>query len=113
MAAGYPGPSEALERYEALVAARPDMDRKGAKMPYTSRNGHMCSFLDADGDIGLRLSPEDRQAFIDRYGTGLAEQYGRTMKEFVVVPDDLADRKEELLEWFDRGWEWVGTLKPK
>lgn len=113
MAAKYPGPPEALERYEALIGARPDMDRKGAKNPYTSRNGHMCSFLDADGHIGLRLSPEDRRAFIDRYDTRIAEQYGRQMKEFVVVPDDLANRPEEVLEWFDRGWKWVGTRKPK
>ena len=45
----YPGPAEALEQYTAAVdASAGDSMVKGAKNPYTSRNGHMFSFLDAD-----------------------------------------------------------------
>jgi hypothetical protein len=35
------------------------------------------------------------------------------MKEYVVVPDDLFGRTEELSDWFRRSHEWIGTLKPK
>ncbi len=42
----YPGPVEALERYRAVVESSGNGEVKGAKNPYTSRNGHMFSFLD-------------------------------------------------------------------
>ena len=40
-------------------------------------------------------------------------QYGKQMKEFVVVPDSLLERQHEIRPWFVRSWEWVGTLGPK
>jgi hypothetical protein len=109
----YQGPAERLELYERLVATKPDVERKGATMPYTSRNGHMFSFLDSTGTMALRLSGEDRDRFIDDHATTLAEQHGRVMKEYVVVPDDLLERTEELSDWFRRSDEWVRTLEPK
>ena len=113
MAAGYPGPPARLELYERLVATGEAVERKGATMPYTSRNGHMFSFLDPAGSMALRLSADDRDAFLAMYRTRLAEQHGRVMQEFVVVPDDLLERTDELAEWFARSHEWIGTLKPK
>ncbi|CAN5834102.1 hypothetical protein BH23ACT10_BH23ACT10_27070 [soil metagenome] len=34
------------------------------------------------------------------------------MKEFIVVPDDLLERTDELAVWFERSHDWIGTLKP-
>jgi hypothetical protein len=113
MAAGYAGPPARLELYERVVATVEAVDRKGATMPYTSRNGHMFSFLDPIGAMALRLSSDDRDAFMARYRSTLAEQYGRELQEFVVVPDDLLERTDELAGWFARSHEWIGTLKPK
>ena len=109
----YQGPSDQLALYERLVATNPDVERKGATMPYTSRNGHMFSFFDPTGTMALRLSAEDRRQFLDEHATTLAEQYGRVMKEYVVVPDELLEDTEKLRDWFDRSHDWVGTLKPK
>ena len=111
--ARYEGPAAKLERYEALLASVDGVERKGAANPYTSRNGHMTSFIDREGVVSIRLDKDDRDAFIAEYDTDLAIQYGSTMKEFVVVPDDLLDRPDQLKNWFVRGWDWVGTLKPK
>ncbi len=109
----YQGPQEALEHYEALVATHPDVDRKGAKNPYTSRNGHMFSFLGPDGTMALRL-PDDRyEAFLSTYESGPVESYGAGMKGYVAVPDDLLADTEALKPWFDASHEWIGTLKPK
>jgi len=113
MAERYEGPAERLVWYERLVATQPDVELKGATMPYTSRNGHMFSFLDSTGTMALRLSDDDRSRFVGEYAAALAEQYGRVMKEYVVVPDDLFGRTEELSDWFRRSHEWIGTLKPK
>ena len=85
-----------LRSYDALVATHPEVERKGAKMPYTSWNGHMFSFLTPDGTLSLRLPMPDREAFPERYRTALVEQHGAVMREYVAVPADLLDRLEEL-----------------
>jgi hypothetical protein len=113
MTAAYAGLPDRLLLYERVVAATPGVDRKGATMPYTSRNGHMFSFLDPAGSMALRLSADDREEFLARYGAELAVQHGRTMQEYVVVPDDLLEHTDELAGWFARSHEWIGTLKPK
>ena len=108
----YQGPPDELERYEALAGSVDGVERKGAANPYTSRNGHMTSFIDKEGEVSIRLGKDDREVFLERYETELSVQYGAVMKEFVVMPADLVDL-EEGREWFGRSWEWVGTLKPK
>ena len=111
--AAYEGPSDALERYEALVARNPEVKRKGAKNPYTSRNGHMFSFLDADGTMALRLADDRREEFLASYDSGPVESYGKTMRGYVRIPADLLERPDELEPWFNESHDWIGTLKPK
>lgn len=109
----YEGPADRLDLYEAAVARVKGLERKGATMPYTSRNGHMTSFLDKEGSVSVRLSPEDRDEFIKSYDSGVAVQHGRQMNEFVVVPDSMLEDTGGLGEWLRRSTDWVGTLKPK
>lgn len=113
MPAGYAGPPDRLRLYEQVVEATPGVDRKGATMPYTSRNGHMFSFLDPTGSMALRLPADARKEFLARHGTELAVQHGRTMQEYVAVPAELMERTDELATWLVRSHEWMGTLKPK
>jgi hypothetical protein len=63
-----------LDLYDRLIATQPDVQRKGATMPYTSHNGHMFSFLTPDGHLALRLPSSERDAFMASYRTGLCEQ---------------------------------------
>lgn len=109
----YEGPAEALELYEELVASNPDVDRKGAKNPYTSHNGHMFSFLDGDGRLAIRLSPEDKTEFRESYESGDVISYGATMRGYSSVPGDLLENTEELAGWFGRSHDYIDTLKPK
>jgi hypothetical protein len=109
----YQGPPEALELYETVVADNPDVDRKGAKNPYTSRNGHMFSFLGPDGTMALRLSPERYEDFLEAYDSGPVESYGAVMRGYVSVPASLLENTADLQPWFDESHEWIGTLKPK
>ena len=102
-----------LELYEKVVATNPEVERKGKTMPYTSHNGHMFSFLTKEGKLALRLSDEDREAFVERYGTELVVQYGAVMKEYVEVPQTLLQDTDELKKCFDLSYQYVGTLKPK
>ncbi len=106
-------PGDKLELYEKLVATNPSVDRKGASMPYTSRNGHMFSFLCKTGTMALRLATDDREAFLKKYKSKLCEQHGTVMKEYVEVPDALLKKTKELKKLFDASYTYVGSLKPK
>ncbi len=104
---------ETLEYYEKLVATNSHLERKGKTMPYTSLNGHMFSFLTKEGVVALRLPAEAREQFIEYFETELCVQYGKVMKEYVVVPEDLVRQTERLKEYFDLSFEYVSSLKPK
>ncbi|WDI42440.1 hypothetical protein [Bremerella sp. P1] len=106
-------PADKLEQYEKLVSTHPDLERKGAAMPYTSLNGHMSSFLTKEGTLALRLPEEDRDAFLKKYKTKLCEQHGRVMREYVEVPDRLLKKTKELKTYFDLSVAYVGSLNPK
>lgn len=99
--------------YNKLVAIHADAIRKGATIPYTSVNGHMYSFLTREGDVVIRLSKEERTAFMEKYGTVQPVQYGIVMKEYVTVPEKLLKKTAELKPYFDKSYEYVAALKPK
>jgi hypothetical protein len=115
MAKDQPTPATAasIPAYHRLIAATSGLERKGAKVPYTSLNGNMSSYLAEDGTLVLRLSPSDREAFLGKYGTRLHEAYGIVQKEYVEVPPALLDATDELAPWFAVSVAWVGGLRPK
>lgn len=102
-----------LKQYEAVIGHLQGIERKGASMPYTSLNGHMFSFLAKDGSLALRLPEEEREAFIKKHKTTLCEQHGVVLKEYVVVPDKLWEKNDELQEYFNLSFDYIKTLKPK
>lgn len=106
-------PVDKLELYEKLVATNPNVERKGASVPYTSRNGHMFSYLNVSGIMALKLPKDAREKFLKNYKTKLFEAYGAVQKEFVTVPDHLLRKTDELKTYFDMSYEYIGTLKPK
>lgn len=107
------GYAEKLALYEKLVATNPDVQRKGDTMPYTSLSGHMFSLLTKEGTLVLRLPADERNAFLKKYKSRLAEQYGHVMPEYVEVPDALLSKTKELKKYFDLSYAYVGSLKPK
>ena len=74
---------EVLGLYDQIIATQPDVQRKGAAMPYTSLNGHMFSFLTPEGHLALRLPSPERQAFLASYHTRLCEQHGKVLEQYV------------------------------
>lgn len=110
----YPGPSQALERYAGVVeSSASGAEVKGAKNPYTSRNGHMYSFLTPDGTMAIRLPDDLRDQFLEQYDSGPVMQYGSVMRGYVSVPDELLAAPGELTPWFVEAWDWIGSLPPK
>jgi hypothetical protein len=106
-------PAAKLALYEKLIAAIPEIERKGAVHPYTSLNGHMFSYLDQTGTMGLRLPMDEVDAFLKKYKASLFESYGVVKKDYVTVPDSLLRKTEELKRYLKISYEYVKTLKPK
>jgi hypothetical protein len=107
------GPADKLALYEKLVATNPNVERKGATVPYTSLNGHMFSYLSKQGKLALRLPPAEREEFLKKYKAKLCEAYGIVQPEYVEVPDSLLASTRELKKYFDASYAYVGSLKPK
>jgi TfoX/Sxy family transcriptional regulator of competence genes len=105
--------SNAVDLYDKLIAAFPDITRKGATMPYTSINGNMFTFLDKDGNLNLRLPEEKLQEFIKKFKAKQSVQHGIVMKEYVSVPEQLLAATKDLKPWVKSSYEYAKTLKPK
>jgi hypothetical protein len=73
----------------------------------------MFSYLAATGTLALRLAPADREAFIERFRTGLHEAYGIVQKEYVTVPDEVLDDTATLAPYLAASYAYVSALKPK
>src|SRR5579859_264580 len=106
-------PAESVALYDALLATNPEIERKGATMPYTSVKGNMFSLLTPDGTLALRLPEADREAFLKRYETTLCEQYGVVMKEYVRVPPALLQNARALAKHLETSYRYACSLKAK
>ena len=106
-------PAEKLELYEKLLATNPKIERKGDVHPYTSLNGHMFTYLDQSGTLGMRLPKDEVEAFLKKYKTTLFESYGVVKKDYVAVPDTLLRKTKELEKYLAISVAYVKTLKPK
>src|ERR1700683_4876765 len=106
-------PAEKLDLYERLVATNPDIERKGDVHPYTSVNGHMFTYLDQTGVMGVRLPKKEVEAFLKKYKTNLFVSYGVVKKDYVTVPETLLKDTKTLKKYLDISYEYVKTLKPK
>jgi TfoX/Sxy family transcriptional regulator of competence genes len=109
-----PIPAEKLARYEKLLAALPEVERKGADHPYMAVNGNMFSLLlGPQGRLALRLSAGEREKFLKKYKTTLFEAYGAVMKEYVAVPDAMLQKTKQMQKYFALSYAYARTLKPK
>src|SRR5271155_2780343 len=106
-------PADKLELYEKLIATLPKIERKGAVHPYTSLNGHMFTYLDQTGTLGMRLPKEELEAFLKKYKTTLFESYGAIKKDWVTVPDALLKNTKTLKKYLEISYDYTKTLKPK
>ena len=103
---------EAKARYAELVATIDEAQLKGAKMPYTSMNGNMYSYLGENG-VGLRLPADIREEFLARYQTTLYQANGMVQKEYVTVPAELLAKNDQIAPYFRVSFDYAKTLKPK
>lgn len=106
--------SEALlAQYDLIVSRIPEIERKGKGSPYTSMNGNMYTMMRKDGVLGIRLSEDDRNAFMETYDAIPFENYGSMIKEYVEVPEKVFMDESVIIEYMSKSHEYAKTLKPK
>lgn len=102
-----------LTAYAALVASIPELELKGKKMPYTSMNGNMFSFLTPEGLLCFRLATTDCKAFLEAYDAEPVKQYGSVMRDYVGVPDAVLEDAVALNNLFIQCVTNAKSLKAK
>lgn len=102
-----------LNLYEQAIALQPEITRKGKANPYTSHNGHMFSFLDKEGKLGIRLSIEDKTTFEEMHKSPPFIQHNAVMNGYVTIPQKLLENTSELSIYLKKGLDFVSSLKPK
>lgn len=103
---------ENFELYTKLMGLVPLIEIKGDKMPYTSMNGNMFSFL-KEGSVALRLSEVDRCEFIKKFKSQLFETYGTVMKEYVTISPTQLKKSKDLKPFVKKSFDYAKTLKAK
>ena len=110
-----PLPEVLVRRYQHLFAKAGDEVKTNFGFPFTSMNGNMYSFFSPQGTFALRLSKEDRAAFLEETGSELYrhETAGMVMPEYVRVPPEVFDDARAMKRYVAKSIAYAKTLKPK
>ena len=113
MAAFKPVPAELAHSFEASL---PDDElvqrRKMFGCPCAFVNGNMFAGLHEDRMV-LRLSPEEREQSLKERRAQPCEIMGRTMREYVLLPDPMDRKASEVAHWIARSFAYARELPPK
>lgn len=102
-----------LAIYDKIIATNSKFKRKGKTVPYTSANGYMFTLLNKDGEIGFRLPKATAKDFIVKYNSGPFKSHGAVMKDYVLIPDNLLDKTDLLVDYLNQSYKYVMSLPPK
>jgi hypothetical protein len=102
-----------LAAFEAMIAAVPGVERKGAAMPYVSVNGNMYAMISKTNVIGIRLGKDDLAAFMAAGGQPFEGTPGFINTEYGGVPASMLSNSRMLGKWFKASHAFASGLKPK
>lgn len=102
-----------IELYDRLVSKCPRFERKGKINPYTSANGRMFSLLNKDGELGIRFPKEVQEKYMKKLDTGYFKSYGAVMQGYVLMPESMWDKLDELAKYLNESYDYVISLEPK
>lgn len=100
--------------FESVAPDQPGVEaRKMFGWPARFVNGNMFTGLHEETLI-MRLSEEDRAAFLKSKGASIFEPMpGRKMQEYVVAPDTMLKEPDELRKWLQKSLTYASALPAK
>src|SRR5437763_1208191 len=107
-------PAALVERFKAVVPNEPDIThRQMFGYPACFVNGNMFTGLFASSMM-VRLGEEARGRLLGEPGALPFEPMpGRSMKEYVVVPEEIVGDDARLAPWLDLAADYARSLPPK
>jgi len=107
-------PASLVALFESSMEAFPDVDlRKVFGYPCGFVHGHMTVGLHADAFF-VRLSVEDQEILLKKPGGGYLEPMpGRPMRDYVLVPKSIREKRAELKKWISKAILHSRSLPPK
>jgi TfoX/Sxy family transcriptional regulator of competence genes len=99
--------------YDHLISLHPEIVRKGKNNPYTSLNGHMFTMVTKEGQVGFRVSKEERSTFMNEVNDQPVVTYNTVMKEYICIPISILEKPEDALPYLQQSLRYVKSLKPK
>jgi TfoX/Sxy family transcriptional regulator of competence genes len=106
-------PPALIAAFDAALPADPHVERR--KMfgyPAAFAHGHLFTGLHQES-LMVRLGEAQRTALRKSGGRPFEPMPGRTMREYVVVPEAIVADRRALATWLKRGLAYVGSLPPK
>ena len=101
---------ERLALYDTLVGENSNFQKKGKTTAYTSSNGYMFSFVNKEGEIGIRLSKEDTKIFGKKYEIAPFMSHGSKMRDYDEALNDNWGFVAKLLQ---KSFEYINSLPTK
>ncbi|MBP6013456.1 MAG: TfoX/Sxy family protein [Alphaproteobacteria bacterium] len=109
-------PAKLIATFESVLPTDVRVQRRQMfGYPAAFANGNLFTGLHQD-DLMIRLSAADREKLKDLGGKMFAPMPGRSMREYVVVPDAILSDKRALRRWLMRSLTFACSLpvkKPK
>ena len=106
-------PPELVARFETASADLPGATRRQMfGYPAAFANGHMFAGLHQDRWV-VRLPEEARTRLIGLGGTPFEPMPGRPMREYVVLPPEIAADATAARAWLEQSVAFVLSLPPK
>ncbi len=107
-------PDELVALFDATMKGFPDVElRKVFGYPCGFVNGNMTIGLHADAFF-VRLALQDQQVLLKKPGGGHLEPMpGRPMRDYVIVPVAVREKKSELKKWVEKAIRHSRSLPPK
>jgi hypothetical protein len=105
--------TEILELYDQIINECLRFKRKGKSVPNTSANGHMFSFINKDGELGMRFSKPVQEAYFNKYQTTFLKSHGAVMKGYILITEAMLNDKMTLVKLLNESYDYVMSLEPK
>ena len=107
-------PPELVERFDAVAASLPDIERRLTfSYPCLYVGGNMVSGL-YEASWFVRLGETEHAKALEREGGGPFEVMpGRPMKGYTLLPPKVITDDAAVRRWVERAIEFGGTLPPK
>jgi TfoX N-terminal domain len=107
-------PNGLVAMFESAMKDYPDVElRKVFGYPCGFVNGYMTVGLHA-ADFFVRLPPDEKEILLKAPGGGYLEAMpGRPMRDYVVVPEGVREKKAKLKQWIGKAIQYSQSLPPK